>query len=74
MTYPIGTKLEMVGGTSPLLIKIRKFNPPGTGRPSDSTAENLATYSVQSCGDEDSEVWDEPCEDAHHPQSWKRVE
>mmetsp|Transcript_29406 Transcript_29406/g.68541 ORF Transcript_29406/g.68541 Transcript_29406/m.68541 type:complete len:187 (+) Transcript_29406:3-563(+) len=68
-TFPIGTKIEMVGGTSPLTAKILKFNPPGVGSPSDSTADNLATYSLRA----DGEVWDEACEDVHDEQSWRIV-
>jgi hypothetical protein len=77
-TYPVGTVIEMVGGTAPFKAKIRKFNRPGEGRPNDSTVEGLATYSLQSCNDDDEvdgggEVWDEACEDVHDKHSWKRI-
>ena len=63
----------MVGGASPLVVKIMKFNPRGQGSPSDCTAENLATYSVRVSGEKNGEVWDEPCEDIHDEGSWKRL-
>lgn len=65
----------MVGGTSPLIAKILKFNRPGEGDPSDPTAEDLATYTMKSTMAGDSgEAWDEPCEDMHDEGSWRRVE
>ena len=73
-TWPVGTTIEMVGGTSPLVAKIMKFNPPGTGSPSDCTAEGLATYSLREAGNKKGEVWDEPCEDVHDEGSWKKIE
>lgn len=70
-SYPVGTRVQMVGGMSPLTAKILKFNPPGTGRPSDSSAENLATYTLKVVGESDAETWDEPCEDVH--EDWQRL-
>lgn len=73
-TYPVGAKIEMVGGTSPLQAKILKFNPPGTGSSSDPTATNLATYSLRPTGaNKSEEVWDEPCEDVHDEGSWRQI-
>jgi MYND finger len=75
VTYPVGTKMEMLGGRSPFFAKIRKFNPPGTGRPNDCTAEELATYSMQACGGTgDNEVFDEPCEDIHDRNAWRKCD
>jgi len=74
-TYPIGTVVDMIGGTAPLRAKILKYNPPGTGRPADSSAENLATYTMKatppSSSGADDEPWDEPCEDVHDKHQWK---
>jgi len=76
-THPVGTAVEMVvgPGAAPFRAKILKFNAPGTGHAADCTAEDLATYSMRSLSDgADGEVFDEPCEDIHDANAWKRCD
>lgn len=74
--FPIGTVVEMVGGVRPFQAKILKYNLPGTGRPNDSTANDLATYSMKQVNADDgnTEVWDEPCEDVHDKHAWRKLD
>lgn len=77
VTYPIGTEIDMIGGMQPLRAIIRKYNPAGTGNPSDRTASDLATYTLQTIDmhgkSTDPEMYEEPCEDVHDKHSWKRL-
>ena len=77
-TFPIGTVVKMVSGVGPLEAKIVAFNEPGMGEPSDPTAEDLATYTLESTPEfQNGRVADSPydiaCEDVHDPMDWQRV-